>query len=85
MWKNVLLCSICTIVNHRCNTVISIKFDVNVHRPRRSRRNEKNKLLSGVEPRSQTSTPDTKPRSPDKSLSSHFLFCPVPDIDLLVF
>ena len=36
-----------------------IKFDVHVHRPRRSRGNEKDKLPSGVEPRSndqQTST-----------------------------
>ena len=55
---------------------VSIKLDVNIHRPRRSRGNEKDKLRSGVKPRSndqQTSTPDTEPRSPDKSLSPHSL------------
>ena len=34
------------------NSISCIKFDVNIHRPRRSRGNEKDKLLSGVEPRS---------------------------------
>ena len=49
-----------------------IKFDVNIHRPRQSRGNEKDKLLSRVEPRCsdlQSSTPDTEPQSPNKSLS----------------
>ena len=51
-------------------------FDVDLHRPKKARGNEKDKLPSGVEPRSndqQTSTPDTEPRSPNKSLSPHSL------------
>ena len=48
--------------------------NVDLHRLKKSRGNEKDKLLSGVKPRSndqQTSTPDTEPQSPDKSLSPH--------------
>ena len=55
-------------------------FDVDLHRPKKARGNEKDKLPSGVEPRSndqQTSTPDTEPRSPDKSLSPHSLLFPL--------
>ena len=50
--------------------------DVDLHRPKESRGNERDKLPSGVEPRSndqQTSTLDTEPQSPDKSLSPHSL------------
>ena len=65
-----------TVEVHKSPTTECIKFDVNIRRPRRSRRNEKDKLLSRVEPRSndqQTSTPDTEPRSPEKRLSPHSL------------
>ena len=57
-----------------CYMLIIIKFDVNIHRPKRSRGNEKDKLPSRVEPRSndqQISTLDTEPQPPDKSLSPH--------------
>ena len=58
------------------NLNIVFSFDVDLHRPKKARGNEKDKLPSGVEPRSndqQTSTPDTEPRSPDKSLSPYSL------------
>ena len=48
-------------------------FDVELHRPKKARGNEKDKPPSGVEPRSndqQTSTPDTEPQSPDKFVPS---------------
>ena len=58
-------------------------FDVDLHRPKKARGNEKDKLPSGVEPRSndqQTSTPDTElvcwsldlGSTPDGSLSFSF-------------
>ena len=48
--------------------------DVDLHRPKKARRNEKDKLLSVVEARSndqQTSALDTELRLPDKSLEPH--------------
>ena len=53
-----------------------VNFGVDLHRPKKARGNEKDKPPSGVEPRSndqQTSTVDTEPQSPDKSLSPHSL------------
>ena len=57
-------------------TDVLLTFDVDLHRPKKARGNEKDKPPSGVKPRpndQQTSTLDTEPRSPDKSLSPHSL------------
>ena len=52
---------------------LKLYFDLN--RPKKSKENEKDKLSSGVEPRSndqQTNTLDTEPQSPDKSMPPQF-------------
>ena len=70
MSAGALYCSLKDLHANHQNVIEILEFDVNKHRPKRSRGNEKDKLPSGVEPRSndqQTSTPDTEPRSLDKT------------------
>ena len=60
------LCVVCNVYQIFLVDLVEdvLNFDVNIHRSKRSRRNEKDKLPSGVEPRSsdqQTSTADTEP------------------------